>query len=311
MDGRPEISVLICAWNAVQDLPRLLDGLNRQTLPAERFEVLVVDNGSTDETPRVVQDAAPLLGYRLRYLFEEKAGKTNALNAGIAGCAAPIIACTDQDCRPEPDWLEQVLRSFDDPQVGLLGGPGLSVFPEGIGADPVRAFLARRFLGDFEPFDEFGEVFDRNPPLGLNLSFRKEVAEKVGGFDPDLGPNPQRHLCREDTAFIRSAQARGYRVFYQPRAIVRHYIAEDRISWRAIKKQAFESGISAFRERYAARVAGSLPRKLAYTAVFSLELAYSWLRLAVFAVDFRRRTVAHFRAVSVAGKLLGLWSRAR
>ncbi len=307
--NNPDVTVLICTWNRVADLLNALKALSLQTFSLERFEVIVVDNNSTDNTAQAVKEMTSQAPYRLHYISETRQGKSHALNAGIGKAAASIIACTDDDCRPAPDWLEQGLKSFDNPDVGILGGPGLSVFPESVQQDPKRMFLAQRFLGDFQPFDEFSEVTDKNPPLGLNLWFRKEVAQAAGGFDTNLGPTGKKHLCREETAFVRGAQAAGYRVFFNPSSIVHHHIAEDRITWRAIKKQAFDSGIGTFRERYAARVGTSYLRKLTCTLTFMLEMLYSWLRMMVFVFKPNRRIVAHFRAVAAAGKLSGLWGK--
>lgn len=308
MSAQPDVTVLICTWNRCDDLRSALASLNDQTLSPDRFEVLVVDNNSTDATAEAVRQAASEAGYRLRYIMEKAQGKSRALNTGIAAAGAPVVACTDDDCRPEPDWLEEILRAFEDPDVGILGGPGISVYPEPVKSDSYRLFLAQRFLGDFAPYDRSIELLEKDPPLGLNLSFRREIAEQAGGFDVNLGPTGPMHFCREETAFVRNAQARGYRVFYNPRAIVRHHIQEERITWNAIQKQAFDSGIGTYRERYASRASRSLFDRIVLTLHFSAELLYSGARVALYSLNAQRRTVACFRAAAAAGKMAGLWS---
>ena len=304
----PEISVLICTWNRAADLKGALECLESQSLPKDRFEVVVVDNNSTDSTREAVEEARGRVGYDLVYVFEPQQGKSRALNAGIATARADLIACTDDDCRPEPMWLQEIASAFADPEVAVLGGPGLSVYPDSIKSDPHRVFLATRFLGDHAPCAEFTELREHDPPLGLNMSFRKRVAEEVGGFDVSLGPTGKRHLCREETAFVRKAQALGHRVFYSPKPVVRHHIQEERITWKSIRKQAFDSGIGTFRERYADAVGRSALKRLVFTLQFGAELVYAHLRMVVFVLSRRRRTIARFRGVAASGKLAGLWS---
>jgi len=143
----------------------------------------------------------------------------------------------------------------------------------------------------------------------MNLAFRREVLRRVGGFDTRLGPAAQKHLGYEDTAFVRAAQAQGCRVFYDPTVIVDHHIDAPRVTWPAIRKQGFESGVSAYRERWAARVGESCPRKAAVTLLFGLEYAYSCLRILLFTFRPKRRTVARFRAAAASGKIAGVWLR--
>jgi len=305
---KPEISVLICTWNRSWELDRTLRHLESQTLDSDRFEVVVVDNNSSDDTADVIRQRASEVRYPLVYVSETRQGKTWALNAGISQASAEVIACTDDDCLPEPNWLEVILETFKDQRVGVLGGPGLSVFSEAVKRDERRLFLGKRFLGDFSPYDELTEVFKDNPPLGLNLSFRKEVAEKIGGFDTKLGPVGSLHWGREENAFVCAAQQAGYRVFFQPKAIVHHYLGDDRVTWKAIKKQSYQSGVGTYAERYAPRVQGRVHKKVFYTVLFGSELAYSSIRYCIFYGNYRRRTVASFRAIASVGKLKGLRS---
>ena len=123
MTDRLAISVVICTHNRAGYLSRALDGLARQSLPADRFEVIVVDNASHDETPAVVRERrygelAP------RYLHESRLGLSHARTRGWREAAAPFVAFLDDDAVPEPDWLLNAVDELQkqDPGLGLLGG---------------------------------------------------------------------------------------------------------------------------------------------------------------------------------------------
>ena len=306
---RARMSVLICTWNRPDGIRRALEGLAEQTLPSNEFEVVVVDNNSTDNTREVVQSLTGRVPYPLHYILESRQGKCWALNTGIAAASADIVACLDDDCVPEPGWLAEIQRGFERPEVALLGGSCPSVFSDAVCGDPYRLFLANRFFGDFAPYDEFTEILNKNLPLGMNLAFRKEVAGAVGGFDVRLGPRPEAHLGREETSFIRAAQRAGFRVFYTPSAVVRHYIEDKRVSWEAVWRHGYFSGMGSCRERCRDTAELSLVRKIVPSLIFLAELAYSSLRRAVFVLSPRKAAIARFRTAAAMGKLAELWSR--
>jgi glycosyltransferase involved in cell wall biosynthesis len=302
----PAVSAVICTWNRTELLRSALESFLRQTLPVNDWELIVVCNNSPEDTRRAVIEAQSACGYRLILIDEPRQGKCSALNAALAAARAPVIACTDDDCRPALDWLERIVAGFAAPEVGLLGGPGISVFRPDVAADSRRLFLGQRFLGDYRPYEEFVEIVRDNPPLGLNLSFRAEVARVIGGFSTYLGPaGGQQQLCREDTDFIRRAQAAGFRVFYDPDVVVSHHVESERVRWEAIRRMAFDGGESVYRERYQ-KSAGRPGRRLTLALRFALEYCYALARLIVFAPSYRRRMVARFRLTSAAGKLSAL-----
>ena len=318
MTACPRATVLICTWNRPGGLQNALEGLAKQTLSLDRFEVVVVDNNSTDNTREVVAayasrserpEAAPKHSPRLTYILETRQGKCWALNTGIAAARGEIIACLDDDCVPEPDWLVELLRPFERQEVALVGGTCPSVFSDAVRGDPYKLLLANRFFGDFAPYDEFTEISNKNLPLGMNLAFRKEVAGAVGGFDVRLGPRPEAHLGREETHFIGAAQKQGFRVFYTPSAVVRHHIEDRRISRESIWRHGYFSGMGSCRERHGSDQ--STLRKIGPSLIFLAELIYSSSRRAVLVFSPRKSAVARFRTAAALGKLAELWSRDR
>jgi glycosyltransferase involved in cell wall biosynthesis len=114
-----KVTVIIATYNRAQLLRQTLESLTRQTRPAD--EILVVDNNSSDSTKAVAGEYSDKLP--LRYVFEAKQGVAFARNCGIRNATGDILAFTDDDCHPEPEWLEYLELPFlRDPDIGLVGG---------------------------------------------------------------------------------------------------------------------------------------------------------------------------------------------
>jgi len=228
------ITVLISTFNRCTVLPTALQSIAGSTLPPEvEWEVLVVDNNSTDQTRAVVEEFCRRYPGRFRYLFEPRSGKSYALNSGIRESRGEIVAFTDDDVTVEATWLQNLTASLHDSNWAGTGGRTL---PAKLVPLPSWLELGGKYnLGGtlcahFDLGDEPCEL--DQAPYGANMAFRKRLFEKYGGFRTDLGASPGREIPRpnEDTEFGRRVMAAGERLRYEPRAIVRHPIVEDRIS---------------------------------------------------------------------------------
>lgn len=118
----PELSVVICTHNRAPDLRAALDSLSQQLLEAHRFEILVVDNNSGDDT-RAVVEGSPIHP-RPRYIFEGTLGLCNARNTGWNAARGDIVAYLDDDALAYPDWATEILAAFEraSPETGCVGG---------------------------------------------------------------------------------------------------------------------------------------------------------------------------------------------
>ena len=192
----PDVSVVIPARDAEATLGRALAALAAQTLARERFEVIVVDDGSADATARVAASADRLLRERGR-------GPGAARNVGAAVARGAVLAFTDADCFPEPDWLERGLAALED--ADLVQG---AVRPE---RDP-------------GPYDRTvwvtgaGGLFET-----ANVLVRRDVFRALGGFPRGLTPGGGKELG-EDVLFGWTARRSGVRIAFAPDAVVRHAV---------------------------------------------------------------------------------------
>src|SRR5438128_10899424 len=174
-----DIALIICTRDRCQKLIRWLEFVQRITFDRS-WELIIVDNGSTDETAAIVSEFIKTTNIRTIYLFEPKPGKSTGLNTALSVAQGQLLVFTDDDCYPTPDFLNQVWSAFDNPSVGYIGGRIMlhdpADYPMTINESmtPV-AFPARSFVCA-------GCV------QGANMAFRRRVLLDIGGFDPGCGP---------------------------------------------------------------------------------------------------------------------------
>ena len=208
-----DLSLIICTRNRCRQLLQCLRAV--QDIASDRpWELIVVDNGSTDETARVVADFVTTASVPVRYLFEAQPGLGNAHNAGVRVAQAEILAFTDDDCYPAPDFVDQVCSAFGkDRSIGYISGRVMLHD----GADhPItvnESLMPRRFPGG--SFIQTGDV------QGANMAFRKDALLSIGGFDPSFGPGSL--FNAEDVDAAGRASAIGWKGQYRPEVVVWHH----------------------------------------------------------------------------------------
>ena len=176
------------------------------------FDLVVVDQSDNEETAIALSVIADP---RLRVIRSELRGASNARNLGVANTNAPVIAFTDDDCRPEPDWASSVLRVFDeDPQAALLFGR-VHLPPKG----------EDDYAASFEPKERLQHgvpLPDGDLGIGANFAIRRHVLSSLGGFDPLLGPGAPAFRGAEETDLLIRALHAGYRVINAAECNVLH-----------------------------------------------------------------------------------------
>jgi glycosyltransferase involved in cell wall biosynthesis len=243
------VTLILCTYNRSASLSRALESVAASELPAAvEWEVLVVDNNSTDETRAVVEGFCRQHPGRFRYLFESRQGLSQARNAGIREARGDILAFMDDDVTVEPSWLQVLTSSLRGVEWAGSGG---RIFLE-------RTFSPPRWLALDGPYSLAGVlgVFDRGDkpgeldwaPYGSNMAFRRSMFEKYGGFRTDLGRCGDQLLNGEDTEFGRRLVQAKERLRYEPSAVVYHQVPENRVRKEYFLGWYFDFGRSLIRE---------------------------------------------------------------
>jgi glycosyltransferase involved in cell wall biosynthesis len=237
-----DISIVLGTYNRAASLHVTLESVSRLLCPAGlAWELLVVDNNSTDSTQEVVGKFTATVAFPVRYIFEKRQGRSAALNAGIAGAKGEVIVFTDDDVILRPDWLSNLKRTFDDFNCAAVAG---KVVPQWNHAKPDWLEMDGHFaVTNFDLGDELKEV--KVPPLGANSAFRREVFGKYGLFRLDLGVRGSEHtITCDDTEFGERLIRGGEKIVYCPTAIVYHPVDPNRTTKKYFLSWYYYNGVS-------------------------------------------------------------------
>lgn len=230
------ISVIVCTHNRARSLGNVLESLSGIAPPlGEAWELVLVDNNSTDDTAQVIRRFASSASMPVRYVFEPKTGLSHARNAGIAEAHGDFLAFTDDDVKLDAAWLCELRQTFDRFECLGVGGRIVPLWDR-----PKPDWLVTEGPGalmNVLPAFEFGmePCLIRTAPYGANMAFQRAAFDKYGLFRTDLGKIGKVSLTGEDTEFGDRLLLHGERVAYSPFAVVYHPVDEERA-----KKQYFE-----------------------------------------------------------------------
>ena len=207
------ISLVICTRNRANALRGCLDALSALQYDPGAWELVIVNNASTDRTDEVLQAFARQVPFRVTIVHEPKPGLSCARNAGVRGSRGPIIAFTDDDCYVAPDFLTRIVDVFRESQYGYIGGRVLLHDP----SDARETIKEDTQAADIAPYSCVQPGFIH----GANMAFRREVWDAVGGFDPLLGSGTR--FIADDVDFLGRVSAAGWPGAYRPEPVVRHH----------------------------------------------------------------------------------------
>jgi len=212
MASDPTISVVICTQNRASALQETLVALGKVRVRAAwKAELVLVDNGSTDNTAAVVREAK-LPNFEVSYVFESRKGKSNALNAALARTKGDLILFTDDDVTMGEDWIEQMILAFA--QQGCDAAVGKITLAPHL----VRPWMNRRHMWWLACPD--AQPVETPELIGANMAFRREVLQRVPAYDPELGPGALG--MGEEALFGAQLRATGLKIGYAERASVVH-----------------------------------------------------------------------------------------
>ena len=241
MSAIPEIAAVICTHNRCAWLPDALGSLAAQSLPAGRFEVIVVDDGSTDATPAVVAEFSSRLP--LRVITQPNRGLAAARNAGWRAARAPLVAYLDDDARAAPDWLERILAAFAEaPAAAVVGGPVHPRWEVPRPAwlpDDLLLFLTIFDLGPREIRSTEKFVF-----AGASMAMPRRWLEATDGFDERLGRHGKSLLSHEESAWWENVLKRGGFGLYRPDVVADHLVPAARLTRAWFRRRLYWEGVS-------------------------------------------------------------------
>lgn len=285
------VAVLIPTYNRPDYLRRCLEHLDRQTVAPE--QIIVVDSSLDDRSADVAREHGGIT-YLRNPLGRGHTATSRQL--GVAAAETAIIAFIDDDAFAEPGWLEQLVRRYDDPRVGAVGGRASNgqIGEEAVGLESIGQFLADGTLTGHFAADPGRDVFVDHL-LGANMSLRLSVARALGGIQ-DYYPGT---CLREETEIVLRMRQAGYLVVYTPSALVEH------VAGPYARGRRFDARYSYYGQRnhivLLARVLGTHdPRFYHYLGVARGQVA-SELRYAVDALR-RRRLLGEESIVSGVGR---------
>jgi len=198
----PRISVVVCSYNGSRTIRDCLEGLQKLDYPS--FEVIVVDDGSTDATAAIAGE------YSFRLISTQQRGLSHARNTGLEAATGEIVAYLDDDAYPDPHWLTYLAATFMSTAHAGVGGPNIAPAGDGLIADcvantpgsPVHVLLSDR---------------EAEHIPGCNMAFRKACLEAIGGFDPQF------RVAGDDVDVCWQLRQRGWTLGFSPAAMVWHH----------------------------------------------------------------------------------------
>jgi glycosyltransferase involved in cell wall biosynthesis len=242
--GEPLISVIVCTRNRAELLGNALASVTEQDFPRSDYEILVIDNGSTDHTPEVAKRFEGKAV--LRYFREERLGLCIARNTGWRAAMGRYVAFFDDDALAAPGWLSAIRDGFQTaPEFyGVIGGRVDPMWEQARPswlADEIAFSLT---IVDWGPHDKFIEDIRREWLVGSNMALPKPLLEEVGGFHPWLDRVGSNLLSSGDVFLQKEVMRRGHRCLYRPSMAIKHLVPGSRLNHNWFFRRYYWQGVS-------------------------------------------------------------------
>ncbi|WP_066355841.1 glycosyltransferase family 2 protein [Aliarcobacter skirrowii] len=243
------LSVIIPTKNRAVLLGKALESILTQSLSQNEFEVIIVDNGSIDNTKEIFLEYKPKIK-NISYFYEKEPGLHVGRHKGMKEARSDILVYLDDDVELFPQHLKNVLESFKDNEVVLVGGKNLPKYettpPNWIekiwNRNTSEKFIWSLSILDFG--DEIKEI-DANYVFGCNFSIRKEILIQTQGFHPDAMPYELiKYRGDGETYVTRYVNESHYKAVYNPLVSIYHFVPNTRMTEEYFCKRNYEKGVS-------------------------------------------------------------------
>jgi GT2 family glycosyltransferase len=280
------VTVAVITYNRSRYLRETLSGLVKQDYPPALWELLVIDNNSTDDTADVVASFMASTPPPRR-VVEVAPGLDSGRNRAVLEAKGDVIALVDDDILVGPEWLSRLVAPFSSEsahQIGVVGGEVIPVFPDGLPPwlEGTHRPLALR--------PDTGPLTAKQWPMGANFAFPRWVFAKLGNFDTHLDRRGALLFGGGDTDMIRRIRAAGLEAWFVPGAKVQHQIPAGRLNYSYAARHAFDSARSRILERCRRlRESGkaAAPFLLSRALASAAKLAFFAVQAAVLFLIFR------------------------
>ncbi len=213
-----KLSVVICTYNRCNILKLALESMEKQTAKKDLFEILIIDNNSTDNTKNIVE---PFLkkNKNFKYIIETKQGLSHSRNAGYKNASASYVAYIDDDAKADENWINEAIKVIKEEQPDIFGGP---IYPYYLNEKPAW------FKDEYEYMIAANKtgILEKGFLNGSNIVFLKKILIEYNGFDPNFGMTGDNFGYHEETAFIERARKEGKKLYYSSTMVMKHLVAE-------------------------------------------------------------------------------------
>ena len=239
----PLISAIICTHNRAGYLKKAIESLCDQTLHKEDYEILIIDNASTDDTQKTVKGFSAIKN--LAYIQEPILGLSQARNTGLTHAQGEYIAFMDDDAVAAPDWLEKILKAFRSApgRVGCVGGKIDLVWE-----NPRPHWVSKEMCSCLGQLD-----IGKHPSIlkgdtyflhGVNMAFPKNIFNSISKFNNSLGRKGSLLLSGEEVSVQKELIKKGYLCLYDPNIYIQHRVPVERLTQTWFLKRMAWEGIS-------------------------------------------------------------------
>ncbi len=243
------LSVIIPTLNHSAFLKDAVESVICQDFPRSRYEIIIIDNGSTDDTKIVVESFLTANTPDIRYFFEKRPGLHIGRHLGAKVARGDILIFADDDIIATPTWLSSIWYTFKEFNAVLVGGNNLPLYESG-SQEWLNYFWLQcksgKYLG-FLSLINFKKEIQEISPLyifGCNFSIRKDILFKVGGFHPDKMPQDLIRFRGDGETYVsRQIKDLGLKAFFHPGATVYHRVPASRMTKEYFCRRSFEMGI--------------------------------------------------------------------
>lgn len=274
----PLISVIICTRNRAELLQRAIASVVSQDFPPPNYEVVIVDNGSTDQTPEVVQQFQDRA--RVRYIREERVGLCVARNTGWRAAEGRFVAFFDDDAIACPGWLDAIREAFEASvlPIGVVGGRVMPIWERNRPSWLANEVAGSLTIVDWGSDDKTIEDIRREWLVGANMAIPKAILVEVGGFHPWLDRVGTNLLSSGDVFLQKEIMRKGFCCRYIPKIAVEHLVPASRLNQSWFLRRFFWQGVSDA-VMYLIENAPSSRERLRLAVYKGIKLTRSWRRL--------------------------------